>query len=56
MIDDNFCYKKLVRNLRKGTDERNVFHSTDNNKQDSKESSSVRLLKELQLNTIKRKK
>ena len=54
-MNDNFQYKKLVRNLRNKTDEKNVFHPLDNNKQNGEESRSIRLLKELQFNTIKRK-
>lgn len=56
MSDVKFDYKKLIRSLRESSDERNVLQSTNNLKQDSQESSPVRLLKELQLNTIKAKK
>lgn len=56
MNGDDFSYKKLIRSLRSGTDEKNDLQSTYNNKQDRKEVSTVRLLKELQLSSIKSKK
>lgn len=35
MSDAKFDYKKLIRSLRERANERNVFQSTDNIKQDS---------------------
>jgi hypothetical protein len=55
MREDNSSYKRLVRSLRRGGDERNVFQSINDNKQNRKEGSTVRLLKELQLGVVKTK-
>lgn len=55
MRENSFSYKRLVRNLRKEANERNVFQSANYNKQDRKEGGTVRLLKELQLGAVKAK-
>lgn len=55
MMNNNFNYKRLVRNLRNQANEKNLFQPDHNNKQNSEESSTIQLLKKLQLNSFRTK-